>query len=228
MLSATAAGLVALGSCAPGALAASPPTGTLTNHEFTLLTAAKLGLDQALQNKGSNWQTAARNACLTVTFGGSTPLLTSEKADCLGSLSLNVDLTSFPQADARCSSRGEKGKVACLAPLYKTLARDSAGAYAGDLNAFHVSVKRGFTGTCLATLGATQKQLRNDRNLVASTRQLSADMQLLVKISDGRASPTELSQTTVDAHTRVFQRDIGAVLREGSPDDLNSCPHQTS
>ena len=224
ILSAVVAATLAVG--ASPSLAASPARGTLTDHEYTLISAAKLGLEQALTHKGTHWRADARNACLTVTFGVSTPLLASEKVDCLGSVALEVDLTLFPAADTSCTARGPKRKILCLAPLYRTLARDSSSAYTGDVKLRKVIVRRGFTGPCLAALAPSQRQLRDGRNLVASTKQLSSDMYLLVRIADGQAPPGRLNQGRVDAHTGVFDRDLGRILRDSSSYTLNSCPHQ--
>jgi len=226
ILSAIGAGLVAIGCYAPMALAASPAPGTLTDHEYTLLSAAELGLQQAVQDKGKSWSAAARTACLSTAFGVSTPLLTSEKVDCLGAITLEGDLSTFPASDAKCETRGTNSRIRCLAPLYRTLARDSASAYARDLKLRQVTVTRGFIGACLATLAPTQKQLRDGHSLAASTKQLSSDMAMLLNsIAAGRAQPSTVNQSRVAAHTRVFNHDMGQVLRDSSPNDLNSCRH---
>jgi hypothetical protein len=226
ILSFLVAALLAVGCCAPPALAALPSPGTLTDHEFTLLSASRLGLDSALRNRGQNWTAAARNACLTLAFGASTPLLASEKVDCLASVTLELALDSFQTADAKCTTRGQRGKVFCQAPLYKALARDAADAYASDLKERQTIVRRGFTGACLATLAPSQKQLRDNRGLVAASKQVSADIYVLVNIAHGRAPPSRLTQSRVDAHSSVLEREINKILLDSSPDNLNSCPHQ--
>lgn len=218
------AGATLLAIAAP-ALAAPAAPGALTNHEFTVLTAAQLGLKQALSNRDPNWTKEARNACLNVTFGGSTALLQSQKTDCLGAVQLEAALTSFPAADSRCATRGQSGKIRCLAPLYRALARDAATAYRGDLGAQQASVKRGLTGACLLALGSTPRHLADDRKLVASTKRLSADMYMLVKIVDGRTPPSTVNEGRVDSDSRVFEHDAHQVLRDSPHGNLGSCPH---
>ena len=226
ILSIAAAGLLAIGCCAPPALAASAPQGTLTGNEYTLLSAARLGLDSALSERQPNWVAAAQNACLTVTFGPSTQLLASQKATCLGSVRLRVALATFTPAYDRCARRGEKRRVLCLAPLYRGLADDAASAYAGALTAQRAILKRGFASACVDVLGSTRAQLGDARKLVASTRKLSADMRLLVGIVDRQAPRGRLKQDQIERDTGVVRNDVRLVFRAAPPADLSSCPHQ--
>ncbi len=228
VLSVVAAGLVALGCGAPSALAASPPPGTLTGNEYALLSAARLGLESALSERQPNWMVAVRNACLTVTFGPSTPLLATQKASCLGSVGLRVALATFTRAYDRCARRGPKRTILCRAPLYKELARDAASAYTGDLRAQQAIVKRGFTGACVTALGSTPTQLGDAHKLVASTRKLSADWHLLVGIVNGQTPRSKLKQNRIERDTTVVKNDIRLAFRDNPPADLSSCPHQTA
>jgi hypothetical protein len=198
----------------------------LTGHEYALLSASKLGFDQALRDKGPNWPAAAQNACLSDTFGTSTPLLTSQKTDCLGLAKLDVALASFPAAYARCAKLGRKRRIVCLVPRYETLADDAVDAYRGDVQARRAILKRGFTGACAAALGSTPKRLGDDRKLVASSKRLSADVQLLVEIEQGRRPPGSPGSRRLGEDSRALNRDIRLVTRETPLDDLSSCPHQ--
>lgn len=228
ILAGAVAGLVALGCGAPPALAASPPRGMLTGNEYALLSAARLGLESALSERQPNWVAAAQNACLTVTFGPSTPLLASQKASCLRSVGLRVALATFTAAYDRCARGGSKRAILCRAPLYKELARDAASAYTGEVRAQRAIVERGFTGACVTALGSTPMQLDDAHKLVASTRKLSADWNLLAGIVKGQTARSKLKPDRIERDTTLVRNDIRSVSRDYPPADLSSCPHQTA
>jgi hypothetical protein len=69
ILSASGAGLLAIGCCAAPAQSAPATQLPLTGQEYAPLSASKLGFDQALRDKGRDWLAADQNACLTDTLG---------------------------------------------------------------------------------------------------------------------------------------------------------------
>jgi hypothetical protein len=228
ILSFAAASVVALGCGAAPTVASSPPQGMLTGSEYALLSAARLGLESALSESRPNWVVAAQNACLTVTFGRSTPLLASQKASCLGWVGVRVTLATLTAGYDSCARRGPERTIRCRAPLYTGLARAAASAYTADVKAHEAIVERGFTGTCVTALGSTAMELGDAHRLVGSTRRLSADWHLLVGIADGQTPRGKLKGNRVERDTTVVWHDIRPVLRDAPPADLSSCPHQTT
>lgn len=228
ILSVAAAGVVALGCGAPPAVAASLPPGMLTANEYALLSAARLGLASALSERQPNWIAAAHNACLTVTFGPSTPLLAGQKASCLGSVRLQVALATFTPAYDRCARRGPTRTILCRAPLYEELADDAASAYTGDVRAQRAIIARGFRGACATALGSSRRKLVDAHKLLASTRKLATDWHLLVGIVEGRTPRSKLKPDEIERDTTVVKNDVRLVSRDNSPADLSSCPHQTA
>lgn len=226
-LAVTAACLVAIGCGAQPALATPPPHDMLTGNEYTLLSAARLGLEAALSESEPNWVVAAQNACLTVTFGRPTSLLTTQKASCLSFVRLRVASVTFSAAYDRCARRGAKRATPCRAQLYGRLAGDAASAYAGELRANRAIFARGFRGACVTVMGSTPAQLEDTHKLVASTRRLAADWRLLVAINERRASPRRLKQERIDGDSTAVSRNLRLVLQAPTRADLSSCPHQT-
>jgi hypothetical protein len=198
----------------------------LTGNEYALLSAARSGLESALSESLPNWVAAAQNACLTVTFGPSTPLLASQEASCLEWVGLQVRLATLTPAYNRCARRGRKRTILCRAPLFNGLARDAAGVYTADAKAHRAIVDRGFTGACATELGSTATQLRDAHQLVSSTRTLLADWQLLVGSVEGRTPGTGVKQARIERDTNVVTSDIRLLSRDEPPVDLSRCPHQ--
>lgn len=224
ILSVVAAGLLALG-CGAAPTLAAPPRDMLTSKEYALLTASRMGLQSALTEKQPNWIVAAQNACGTLTYETSTPLLASQKASCLASLELRVELTGFSPAFKKCAKGGVKRTVLCRAPLYQQLARNAANAYTVERKAQQAIVKRGFTGACISLLGSTPPQLRNSRKLAASTRKLYAYWHLLVRVDERKAPLSEFKQRKLNHDAKVVSKDIHLVSGAFAHTDLNGCPH---
>ena len=214
--------LIAIGCCAPSAWAA--PYGTLTAQEYTLVGSAQSALKQALRGNRPNWS-AAQTACLSV--GSSTTLLARQGQSCVGQVTLDDTLASFPAEERRCP-KPETRKIPCIAPLYRALAGAAAGAYASDVKARQAGSARGFTGTCLTALSSTPTQLRNEHKLATSTNKLAADMTSLVNVLAGQTPPSKLDQTHIDADVNVFQHYVNLVLGASTPDELTVCPHQSA
>jgi len=228
ILAVAGAGLVALGCGAPPALAAPAPRALLTGNEYALLSASRLGLESALSERQPNWVVAAQNACLTLTYGPSTPLLASQKASCLASVGLRVTLARFTAAFDRCARRGPRRMIACREVLYAGLAREAASAYAGQVKAQRAILERGFTGACVTALGSTRMQLDDAHKLLASTRKLSGDWRLLVSIGDRQTLRIKRKQAQqIRRDTALVSHDIRLGFRHGQlSTDLSSCQHQ--
>lgn len=225
-LSLVGAALIAAG--APSALASSPvPRGKLTQHEFTLINAAQMGLGMAFSH-GSTKQAFAQaeDLCRGVTFGISTPLLKSERASCLGQLSLTIAITAYQKAHAGCIARGAQGTLRCEQPLFKKLAGAAQGAYAVDRTVVRASRRRGFRGRCFAALAFTPPQLGDQRKLARTAKRLTVLIPgALNRLrTDPAAAGAELSR--VQRGTATVDALVSSVLAVRSP-DVSTCPQQT-
>ena len=223
------AGAVLIATAATtSALAASPvPRGQLTQHEFTLISAAQMGLGVAFSQGNTKRAFAqAQDECKGVTFGISTPLLVSERASCLRQVTLTLTITSFQQDDTKCAAASStQARFRCDEPLLKKLASDARTAYAVDAKVERVSQQRGFTGTCLAALAFSSHQLEVQRRLAAVSRRLSVLFSSVPGHLHGSRAAVSLSQAQKDI--TGLEALTSKVLAARSP-DVSTCRQQTA
>jgi hypothetical protein len=232
--------------CISASAAAAAAKGTLTAAEYKQLSAATAALNLSASAKSVNW-TKARRACGRT--GRATALLRSQGLSCLNSLSVLEALTNFPAEQRRCATTKTTTNtgttttgttttgtteadsavirlVVCLNPHYQALARDARAVYTADTAARKQALRRGFTGSCLATLASTPADLRKERQFASASVKLAADVTLLIKVTTGKAPASDFSQTRIDADVKQFETAASAVLAEPSVQTLSSCPHE--
>lgn len=225
------AGAVLIATAATSsALASSPvPRGQLTQHEFTLISAAQMGLGVAFSQGNTKRAFAqAQDECKGVTFGISTPLLVSERASCLRQVSLTITITSFQQADTKCAAASSaQARFRCDEPLLKKLASDAGAAYAVDAKVERVSQQRGFTGTCLAALAFTQQQLEVQRRLASVSRRLSVSFFSMPGTVHGSRTAVSLTLSQAQRNITALEALMNKVLGAHSP-AVSTCRQQTA
>ncbi len=201
--------------------ASSSPQGKLTSTEYKLISEANTAFGKALGGKAPNW-TAARSSCAML--GSSTPLLAGEHSDCAAQAAILQAFISFPAAVAKCGNKSPKEYV-CALPLYATLSRDASAFAAGETAAHTQATKRQFSGLCLATLSAPPSVLAKERVFASLTDSLYRTMQIVVKVTEGKASASTLKMATVNAEIKQFEKLGTAVVARNSPSNLSVCPH---
>ena len=206
------------GASALPALAA-PPRGTLTSHEYTVLSSGEAKYTAAL--KRINWD-AAFAACRAV--GSSTDLLKGERDSCLTETRLLKGLANFPRHESNCGT-AEPHKDLCLVPLYVGLTNNAKAMYQADMVERRVAAQRGFTGRCLDVLGNTSRQLEQQRALANATEKLTNDVRTGAEIVEGKLPSNAINVSKVDSDAKAFERDANLVLAQTGP-KLSACPHQ--
>ncbi len=218
-----------------GAAAAAPPRGALSRAEYARLSAATAAFERIASARSVDWA-AAMSACRGI--GQGTALLASQRTSCLASTTTLHALASFPHEQAACATAGTTvttttatsepaaiAAVACLRPRYLALARDAGALSVAAVAARRQAVSRGLRGACLATLTPTPSDLGEDRRFAQATSRLAADVSLLIAVSNGQVSSTEVNQSTVDANVGRFERAARSVLDQHEPQRLAACPH---
>jgi hypothetical protein len=220
ILAAVVAGAALSGAGAISALAAAP-RGTLTSHEYALLTRGEQKAVTAMRKQPVNWN-ALPAVCRTL--GSSTTLLKSERASCLAEAQLFRGLVDFPRQESDCGTT-EPHKDICIVPLYVGLTKDAEAMYQADVVEDQVAAQRGFTGRCLEALANTAKQLEQQHELATATAQITKDVQTSTAVIEGKLPSTDVNVAQVDADAKTFEHDVNLVLGQSTP-KLSTCPHQ--
>lgn len=202
--------LVAVGtlSLEGSALGASAPRGRLTAQEYALLLRAQAQFKKALAGKSIKWK-AALASCRGV--GRSTTLMAAELADCTSNTALEEAFFQFQGLVTKCGTSALK-EYRCALPLYAGLSRDANSFYSAEVSLRKVSVGRGFTGLCLATLGPTAAEVNQDHQFALVTSKLYKAV-------------SELDVNQIKAEVKPFERLGVAILDRNPPAKLSVCPH---
>ncbi len=217
----TLAVCLALGAAWAVPTVSDASTTTLSSREYSLLLSGEAKLQQALTRKPVSWA-AVRAACRGV--GTSTALLKSERASCVDETQLFEGLANFPRQEGRCGS-AQPHKDICVVPLYKGLTKDAEAMYRADAVTYQRAAQRGFTGRCIDALANTKTQLGQQRQLATATANITSDVELAAKVSEGKLPSGAITVATADADAKAFERDADVVLAQSSP-KVSSCPHQ--
>jgi hypothetical protein len=233
--------------CMSASAAAAVPKGKLTSTEYRQLSVATATLNKSASAKSVNWS-KARAACAKV--GKATALLTTQRATCFGSVNVFAALAGFPAEQRGCtkSTATTTGTtttgttttgttttpadsaviqlMVCMSPRYQALARDAKAIDRADISARKVTLARGFSGSCLATLAPTPADLRTADRFASSTAKLAADVTLLIKVTEGKAPASDFNQAQIDNDVKQFENAATAVLVEHGQQKLSVCPHQ--
>jgi hypothetical protein len=116
--------------------------------------------------------------------------------------------------------------LVCMGPRYHALAHYARNSDAGAIAERRAALARGFRGACLAALAPSDTDLRKARGFASSTARLAADVDLLIKVTEGKAPSSDFNQATVDNDVRQFETSASAVLDEHGQPKLSVCPHE--
>lgn len=217
--------VVLLASCAGVAIAASGQSsrGKLTATEYSSLGRMIASVKARARARPIDWS-AMRAACLAAQT--STPLLVSIRSSCeADALFLRV-LFTFQSANARCGQAMPR-KLLCQVSLYNALARDGRASYTADVAAHTVATKRGFSGTCLAVISSSTRELQLEKQLSVATDTLAEDIRAALKAREGQPIPG-FSRTKAENDGEAFQRVYGALQTTPSPSNIRDCPHASA
>jgi hypothetical protein len=135
-------------------------------------------------------------------------------------------LETFPSAAAKCGQTLPR-KLLCQVSLYDALARDGRAFYTADAVARTAATRRGFSGTCLAVISTTARQLRHEKQLSVATDMLAEDDTAALKAREGHPIPG-FTKTKAKNDGEAFQRDLDAVFATPSPSNIRDCPHASA
>jgi hypothetical protein len=210
-------------------------------------------VNKSVGAKSVNWN-KARAGCRAV--GGATNLLRTQRASCLDSMAVLDSLANFPREQRLCSAKskttttttttqtgtgttttGTTGTppadsalielMACMSPRYQALSGYARGLDSSAIAAREAALARGFAGSCLAALAPTSADLKRAKLFAASTKQLAADVTLLIRVTEGKAPSSDFNQAKIDNDVRQFETTASAVLDEHGQPQLSVCPHQS-
>jgi hypothetical protein len=211
-----------LATCGGVAIAASgqSPHGRLTSTEYTSLGRMIASVKAAAHARPINWS-AMRAAC--VASQTSTALLVSIRSSCEADTLFLRLLFTFQPANARCG-QAMRNKLLCQVSLYNALARDDRASYTADVAARTVAAKRGFSGTCLAVISSSARELQLEKELSEATNRLAEDIRASLKAHDGHPIPG-FSRTKAENDGEAFQQIYDALQTTPSPSNIRDCPH---
>jgi hypothetical protein len=132
-------------------------------------------------------------------------------------------LETFQSANAKCGQTLPH-KLLCQVSLYNALARDGRAFYTADAIARSAATKRGFSGTCLAVISSTARQLRHEKQLSDATDTLAEDSRAALKARESHAIPS-ISKAKFEKDGEAWTRDVDAVFATPSPSNIRVCPH---
>lgn len=212
-------------TCEGVAIAASRQShhGKLTATEYGSLRRQIASVKAAAHASPTNWS-AMRAACLAGQT--STALLVSIRSSCEADTLFLRLLFTFRSANAKCG-RAMPQRLLCQVSLYKTLARDDRASYLADAAARTVAAKRGFSGTCLAVISSSARELELEKQLSDATSALAGDIRAALDAQEGHPIPGS-SRTRAENDGEAFQRAYDALQANPSPSNIRVCPHASA
>ena len=214
--------VVLLATCGGVAIAASghSPHGRLTSTEYSSLGRMIDSVKAAAHAKPINWS-AMRAACLASQT--STALLVSIRSSCEADTLFLRLLFTFQSANARCGQAMPQALL-CQVSLYNALARDDRASYTADVAARTVAAKRGFSGTCLAVISSSARELQLEKQLSGATNTLAEDIRAALRAREGHPVPG-FTRTKAEIDGEAFQRIYDVLQTTPSPSNIRDCPH---
>jgi len=232
---------VAAAASLPMPALAAPPGGTLTTIEYQQF--GRWIADDAAYGKKQNQKYAAA-ACRAL--GSSTALLQTSHSACEADLGVLEDLKWSSLGEQACSQASttttttgtttdpsvagltstELQELVCLRPVFQYTIRTFSTLYAKDTAARGAGLARGLTGTCLNTVVATVRELRDEQVLDATQRRVLAADRLLTKVENGAVAPGAVNGAAIKADVQAFNDAYRKFRSDRTPAKLSSCSHQ--
>jgi hypothetical protein len=204
--------LIALAVCAclamSGVAAGAAPTDLLTTSEYQQLKTAQTQL-RDLGSHGS----LARFRRICEGLQPSTALMYAKRADCLAMGRFGFDGIEANAAADRCTARGSTVAQMdrCMLPSFETYRASTHAYYVADRHVDTVAHARGFSNSCVAVLG-------NSQRIVAAENRLAVDLNAFVNaLRHASLTGLQAAAKRVDADGRSVGGSAASVAR---------CPHQ--
>jgi hypothetical protein len=194
--------------------------GKLTATEYSSLHRMIVSVKAAAHAKPTDWS-AMRAACLAAQT--SSALLVSIRSSCVADTLFLRLLFTFQSANAGCG-QAMPHKLLCQVSLYNALARDDRASYAADAAARSVATKRGFSGTCLAVISTSARELHLEKQLSDATNTLDKDIRASLEAAEGHPI-RGFTRTKAENDGETFQRAYVALQTTPSPSNIRACPH---
>jgi hypothetical protein len=115
---------------------------------------------------------------------------------------------------------------ACLEPEYAVISRAAESVYTAQSSLRRHVLARAFVGACRLTLAPTIAQLKALTKFVSTSRQLTKDVALITKVSNGQAPSSAIDAAQIDSDAKAFDSAAKAFAEIHRPQKLSVCPHQ--
>jgi hypothetical protein len=203
--------LLAVVGLSGAAAGASTTSGVLTSTEYQQLTTIQSKVSTKSVKSLATLEAALRT-CDQV--HPASALVGTELADCRASL-LWLEASSRILANLkRCSHKPDvNARFDCLLPYYSRLSVTVRALYHAELAVNRAATARGFTKTCVDTLGEPPKAIVAEAQLAKDTSRLVSAIRRHDAIG-------------VQRYGGLYTADFADVERDGSHAPLSVCPHQ--
>lgn len=160
----------------------------------------------------------------TTTSTTTTPTMTSTTT-ATGTTTTGTTTTPTPSVTGLTGV--QLATFACMKPVYEIVSRHVSDMFGLDTAAHQAGVARGLRGECLNTLVATTEQLGDEKAMNTAEKRVVADATVLAKVADGYSSGSGVNGKTILADVRAFNRAFTKLGKDGTPNRLSTCAHQS-
>jgi hypothetical protein len=187
-----------------------------------------IGIDQSLTGFYSDVERCATLSGITdtTTSTTTTPTSTATTTTGTGTTTTGTTTTGTTTTSSGTLTPDELKLYACLEPEYAVISRAAASVYKAQAKLRSKVLARDFVGRCLLTLAPTTAQLKALTKFVSTSRQLTKDVALITKVSNGQAPSSAINEAQIEADATAFARAAKAFAALHRPQKLSVCPHQ--
>lgn len=187
-----------------------------------------IGIDQSLTGFYSDVERCATLSGITdtTTSTTTTPTSTATTTTGTGTTTTGTTTTGTTTTSSGALTPDELKLYACLEPEYAVISRAAASVYKAQATLRSKVLARDFVGRCRLTLAPTTAQLKALTKFVSTSRQLTKDVALITKVSNGQAPSSAINEAQIEADATAFARAAKAFAALHRPQKLSVCPHQ--
>jgi len=166
------------------ATATAGPRGVLSKAEYQQLSAAVARIKTLRAQETRNPQNFSRAGTVCHRMRSVSPLVGAVRTGCLDLITLGGDWGKLNAAATKCGI--DPGSTAalltCLIPTIQTYHGDAEAVYRASNRLDGIARRRGFGASCVAVIGASQRDLAAEQHLVA---ELESALQALESQNSG-------------------------------------------
>jgi hypothetical protein len=189
-----------------------------------------IGIDQSLTGFYSDVDRCATLSGISGTTTTTTTTPTGTATTTTGTTTTGTGTTTTGTGTTTTSSGdltpAELKLYACLEPEYAVISRAAESVYTAQAKLRSKVLARDFLGRCLLTLAPTTAQLKALTKFVSTSRQLTKDVALITKVSNGQAPSSAIDEAQIEADATAFDNAAKAFAAIHRPQKLSVCPHQ--